>query len=130
LPPHSPDFSPLDFYLWGYLETLVCAAPLYNEEALQHRIVDACQSIPNYPGIFERMRRSIMRRVEACMECRGGHFEHLLYMYSFSYNSQIKCFRTHVDMDIFSCFGLSNSCPKFVLKEWMDVRMDLRLACV
>jgi hypothetical protein len=34
--------------------------------------------------------------------------------YSFSYNSQIKCFRTYVDMDIISCFGTWNWCPKFV----------------
>jgi hypothetical protein len=34
--------------------------------------------------------------------------------YSFSRNSQIKCFLTHVDVDIFSCFGMWNSCPKFV----------------
>jgi hypothetical protein len=34
--------------------------------------------------------------------------------YSFSYNSQIKCFWTHVDTDIFSYFGMQNSSPKFV----------------
>jgi hypothetical protein len=54
------------------------AAPDDNEEALHHRIVDASQTIRNYPGIFEWMRRSMMRRVEACIESHGGHFEHLL----------------------------------------------------
>jgi hypothetical protein len=49
------------------------------------------------------------------MESHGGHFEHLLQMYSFSYNSQIKCFWTHVNMDIVCCFGMWNSGPKFVL---------------
>jgi hypothetical protein len=34
--------------------------------------------------------------------------------YSVSYNSYIKCLRTHVDMDIISCFGMWNSWPKFV----------------
>jgi hypothetical protein len=28
--------------------------------------------------------------------------------------SQFKYFRTHADLDIFSCFGMWNSCPKFV----------------
>jgi hypothetical protein len=37
----------------------------------------------------------------------------LLLMYSSCYNSQIKCYRTHADMDVFSCFGVWNSCPKF-----------------
>jgi hypothetical protein len=74
----SPDLNLLDFYLWGHIKTLVHAAPVDNEEALHHRTVDACQTIRNYPGIFERMRRSAMRRVEACIECHGGQFEHLL----------------------------------------------------
>jgi hypothetical protein len=39
----------------------VYAAPVDNEEALHRRIVDACQTIGNYPGIFERMWRSMMR---------------------------------------------------------------------
>jgi hypothetical protein len=34
--------------------------------------------------------------------------------YSFSCNSQIKCFWTHVDMDFFPCSGMWNSCPKCV----------------
>jgi hypothetical protein len=59
-PPRSADLNPLDFYLWGHLKTLVYAAPVDNEEALNHRIVDACQIIRNYPCNFERMRRSMM----------------------------------------------------------------------
>jgi hypothetical protein len=35
-------------------------------------------------------------------------------MQSFSCNSQIKCSRTHVHMDIFSYSGMRNSCLKFV----------------
>jgi hypothetical protein len=49
-------------------KSLVYAAPVDNEEPLQHRMVDACQTIRNYPDIFEWMWRSMMRRVEACIE--------------------------------------------------------------
>jgi hypothetical protein len=70
-------FESSDFCLWGHLKPLVYAAPLDNEEAFQHHIVDACQTIRNYPGIIERMRRSMIRRVEACIVCRGEHFVHL-----------------------------------------------------
>jgi hypothetical protein len=62
----------------------VHAAPLDNEAALHHHTVDACQTIRNYPGSFERMRRSKMRRVEACTESHGGHFQHLLYKFNLS----------------------------------------------
>jgi hypothetical protein len=85
-PPPSLYFNPLDFYLWGHLKTLVCAAPVDNEEALHQRIVDACKTIRKHPGIFERIRQSMTRHVETCIESHGGHAEHLLQIYSFSYN--------------------------------------------
>jgi hypothetical protein len=75
-PPRSPDFNPLDFYLREHIKLPVYAAPVDNEVA--HRIAEACQTIRNCSGIFARMRRSMMRRVEACIESHGGHFEHLL----------------------------------------------------
>jgi hypothetical protein len=77
-PPRSPDLNPLEFNLWGHLKSLVYAAPVYNEEALDHRIVDTSQTSHNYLDIFERMRQSMMRRVKACIESHGGYFGHLL----------------------------------------------------
>jgi hypothetical protein len=65
-PPRSPDLNPLYFYVWGNLQTLVYAAPVNKKEAFQGT-VDACQTIRNCPGIFERMRRSMMRCVHACI---------------------------------------------------------------
>jgi hypothetical protein len=76
-PPCSPGFNPLDIYLWGHLKALLYPAPVDNEKAFDHRIVDACRTIHNYPGIFEQMRRSMMIRAEASTESRGTHFEHL-----------------------------------------------------
>jgi hypothetical protein len=35
-------FESSGFLRVGAPKALVCAAPVYNEEALQHRIVDAC----------------------------------------------------------------------------------------
>jgi hypothetical protein len=69
-PPRSPDLNPPEFYLWEHLNT-----PVNNNEALHHRTVDACQTIRNCPGIYERMWWSI--RVEVCIESRDP-FEHLL----------------------------------------------------
>jgi hypothetical protein len=92
--------------LVGTPKSLVYAAPVDNEETLQHRVVDARQTIRNCPGIFERMRRSMTRRVDACIESHGEHSECLLWTYPFCYNLQNKCFQAHVDMDIFSCLFL------------------------
>jgi hypothetical protein len=54
----------------------------------------------------------MMRCVDAWSESHGGHFEQLLYAYSFSYNSQSKCFRTHVDMNIFFLFWYAELLPR------------------
>jgi hypothetical protein len=54
-------FESSGFLPVGTPKTLVYSAPVDNEEALHRRIVDACQTIGNYPEIFERMRRSMMR---------------------------------------------------------------------
>jgi hypothetical protein len=51
-PPRSmPDLNPLDFYLWGHVNTLVYAAPVDNEEALHHRVVGACQTLRVYSAV-------------------------------------------------------------------------------
>jgi hypothetical protein len=70
-------FESSEFLLVGAPKTLVYAAPV-DEDAPHHRIVDACKTISNYPGIFEWTQRFMMIRVEKCTESNEGHFEHLL----------------------------------------------------
>jgi hypothetical protein len=71
-------FESSGFLPVGTPKTLVYAAPVDNEGALHHHIVDACQTIHNYPVIFEWMQQSMMRHVESCIESHGGHIERLL----------------------------------------------------
>lgn len=77
-PPRSPDHNPLDFFLWGYLKSLVYTTPVENLEDLQNRILQGCDVIRNTPGIFESVRQSMRRRIAACLMARGAHFQHLL----------------------------------------------------
>jgi hypothetical protein len=60
------------------------ATPVDNEEELHLRIVDACQTIRNYPGISERMRRSMMRRVDLCIK---SHRNILSPYYKFTFSA-------------------------------------------
>jgi hypothetical protein len=62
--PCSRDFYPLHFYLWGHLEIRVYAAPVDSEKTPHRRLVDVCQTIRKFSGVFERMQRSMMRRAE------------------------------------------------------------------
>jgi hypothetical protein len=42
------------------LKILAYAAPVGKQKAFRHRIVDACQTFRNYPGIFERILLSMI----------------------------------------------------------------------
>lgn len=77
-PPRSPDLNPLDFFVWGHLKSLVYKTAVINEEELRQRIRDSCDQIRHTPGIFQRVRQSMLRRVNSCIEVGGGHFQQLL----------------------------------------------------
>jgi hypothetical protein len=66
----------------GFLAVGTFKAPSVCSSCLKrrgtYRIVDACQTIRNYTGIFERMLRSMTRRVEASIKSHGEHFKQLL----------------------------------------------------
>jgi len=65
-------------FLYVPHKTLVCSAPTENEETHHNRIFDACQTIRNRLGTFERVRRSMIRHVHAYTDSGEGYFGHLL----------------------------------------------------
>jgi hypothetical protein len=121
-PPRSPDLNPPDFYLWGHLKTLVYVAPVDNEETLHHRTVDACQTIRNCPGIFERMRRSMSRRALNLLEnILSTYYKHTLSAVTYKLNVSGLMLLMEI---IASCFVIWNSCSKFVCT------FQLRTSCI
>ncbi|KAL7640497.1 UNVERIFIED_CONTAM: hypothetical protein RMT77_008772 [Armadillidium vulgare] len=77
-PPRSPDLNALDFFLWGHLKHLVYGTTFESSEELRARIIECCDTIQHTHGIFERVRQSMRRRIEACIAAEGAHFQHLL----------------------------------------------------
>lgn len=77
-PARSPELNPLDFWLWGHLKTLVYAVPINDVDTLRERVVNVCDAIRQQPGVFQRMRESMRRRMEGCIAMDGGHIEHML----------------------------------------------------
>jgi hypothetical protein len=77
-PPRSSDLNPVDYCVWGHVKSLVYTSAVDTVEELQHRIESACQQIRNEPGVFEKIRNSMHRRVQCCVQMQGQHFEHLL----------------------------------------------------
>jgi hypothetical protein len=113
--PRLPDSNSLDFVPMGHLKPHAYPAPVANEEAFYHRIVDACQAILNYAGIFEQMQRSMMNYVQACIESYGG-FAALIINYECTPSAVTHKLNVYGHMLIwtwFSCFGMWDSCTKF-----------------
>jgi hypothetical protein len=73
-PRKSPDLNPVDYCVWGHVYT----SAVDTVEELQHRIRGTRQQIRNEPGVFERIRNSMRRRVQCCVQMQGQHFEHIL----------------------------------------------------
>ena len=53
--PRSSDLTPLDFYLWGHMKSLVYTVSPTNEEDLVNKIMDAATAIKMILVLF-RMR--------------------------------------------------------------------------
>jgi len=75
-PPRSPDLTPLDFFLWGHLKTVVYKNQPENILDLKCKIVEACQQITR--EMFENVREAFEQRLYHCLTNNGAHFEHLL----------------------------------------------------
>lgn len=75
-PPRSPDLTPLDFFLWGHLKSVIFKTQPQSIEELRGKIVQECRAIP--PVTFENVRREFEDRLFYCLENNGQHFEHLL----------------------------------------------------
>ena len=77
--PGSPDMTPLDFYLWGHLKSLVCETLIQSEQDFIGRIIiEASARISETLGVFDRVRQLLHRRLNACIGTDGRHFEQLI----------------------------------------------------
>lgn len=72
-PARSPDLTPLDFWLWGYLQDQVYLTRPENEEILRQRIIRACREIP--PNFILNATNAVFRRCQVCLDCAGSQFE-------------------------------------------------------
>lgn len=75
-PARSPDLTPLDFYLWGQLKTLVYTGGEITDRAvLVNKINNAFEMIKNDDIVLSRVREQLRFRVGVCIGCDGDHFE-------------------------------------------------------
>lgn len=76
-PPRSPDITPLDFFLWGHLKTVVYKNPPLNLDDLKNKINLACNALlPNQ--IKKATNDELLRRLETCLQQNGSNFEQFI----------------------------------------------------
>ena len=77
-PPRSPDLTPLDFYLWGFIKTKVYTSPMpKNLTQLRQRIKSVIEEIT--PANLKRVWGNLERRLVITIERKGKQFVHIIY---------------------------------------------------
>ncbi|KAL4148133.1 hypothetical protein QTP88_002426 [Uroleucon formosanum] len=76
-PARSPDLTPLDFFLWGYLKPVVYVDPPVNLQDLKNKIQAACD-ILSEKQIKAATSTEFLRRLELCLEHNGESFEQFI----------------------------------------------------
>lgn len=72
-PPRSPDLTPLDFFLWGYVKNIVYSEKIRNIDHLRQRILVAVASVT--PVMLTNTWREIEYRLDICRATNGSHIE-------------------------------------------------------
>ena len=74
-PPRSPDLTPCDFFLWGYIKSKVFETPPQNVLELRERIFTEFDLLRNDRELIVKVVRSMESRAQKCIERNGGHIE-------------------------------------------------------
>jgi len=75
----SANPSPLDFCLWGWTKSEVCKEKVNTRDELIARIMKSAALLQQErEDDLRRATRTVVKRVEKCIEVDGGIFEHLL----------------------------------------------------
>ena len=72
-PPSSPDLNPLDYGIWGYVESKACATSHKSVDDLKAAVEAEWAAMPE--AYVVKTCRPFRRRVEAMLASDGGHFE-------------------------------------------------------
>ncbi|GFV69600.1 uncharacterized protein TNCV_4507151 [Trichonephila clavipes] len=75
-PPWSPDLTPADFWLWGYLKSCVYLSSPSSLSELKDAIRREVSSI--HPDMLHSAVAGFVTRLECLLPCDGGHVEHIL----------------------------------------------------
>ena len=75
-PARSPDLTPCDYFLWGYVKDKVFVPPQpVSIPDLKNRITKALETIT--PDLLSRVWQELDYRLDVCRVTKGAYIEHL-----------------------------------------------------
>jgi len=75
-PARSPDLTPCDYFLWGYVKNKVFVPPQpVSIPDLKNRITAAVETIT--PDLLSRVWQELDYRLDVCRVTKGTYIEHL-----------------------------------------------------
>ncbi|PNF32015.1 hypothetical protein B7P43_G06576 [Cryptotermes secundus] len=72
-PPRSPDITPLDFFLWGYVKDIVYKTQVRDTDQLKTRLRDAITTVD--VGMLSRTWQEIEYRLDILRATNGAHVQ-------------------------------------------------------
>lgn len=71
--PRSPDLTPMDFFVWGFIKSKVYQVKINGLQQLKNRIYAAAEQIT--PDLLARVFRATEERWDMCLDLQGHHVE-------------------------------------------------------
>ncbi|XP_041477271.1 uncharacterized protein LOC121425309 [Lytechinus variegatus] len=75
-PPRSPDMTPLDFFLWGWLKANVYTTPPDTLDDIKEKITHEIDVLRQDRATVRRAVLDMLKRARSCIEREGGHVDH------------------------------------------------------
>ena len=75
-PPRSPDLTPLDFFVWGYIKDKVFRRGPTSIAQLKQYVTEAIAEITLQ--MLHNVFWNLQRWISTCIALDGGHIEHML----------------------------------------------------
>ncbi|KAK3853879.1 hypothetical protein Pcinc_039602 [Petrolisthes cinctipes] len=75
-PARSQDLTPLDFYLWGHMKSLLYNKKINTREEFIHQIKETANMIKKKPSVLRKATVSVLDRARKCIAADGSHFEY------------------------------------------------------
>jgi hypothetical protein len=76
-PPRSPDLTPPDFFLWGYLKEKVYRNKPKNLDQLKCNITEEISAIPI--DTLKKVMNTLPQKMESCIKANGSHLSDVIF---------------------------------------------------